>query len=183
MPIEKSLHQNPSADWPSTSSTIVVDIYERLGLRTGGKRSEAGSLRRERSESLKPVNHFIDALSCNRPGKEQQPWRPRPRQLLWLVGFLSATLLSPASAQDVRGMEVCTAEKKMERRTSCLQANVEFLQQVLYKLSRDTQDRIAATDRDLTAAHADIAALKSAIEKLNSELAQVKAKAEAPAKK
>jgi hypothetical protein len=96
---------------------------------------------------------------------------------------LSATLLSPASAQDVRGMEVCTAEKKMERRTSCLQANVEFLQQVLYKLSRDTQDRIAATDRDLTAARAEIAALKSAMEKLNSELAQVKAKAEPPAKK
>jgi phage shock protein A len=104
-------------------------------------------------------------------------------QSLWPVGLLLATLLSPASAQDVRGMEVCTAEKQMERRTSCLQANVEFLQQTLLKLSRDTQDRIAATDRDLTAARAEIAALKSAVERLNSELAQIKAKAEPPAKK
>ena len=71
----------------------------------------------------------------------------------------------------------------MERRTSCLQANVEFLQQALLKLSRDTQDRIAAADRDLADARAEITALKSAIDKLNGELAQVKAKAEAPAKK
>jgi chromosome segregation ATPase len=101
---------------------------------------------------------------------------------LWPVGLLLATLLSAASAQDIRGLEVCTAEKQMERRTSCLQANVEFLQQALLKLSRDTQDRIAAADRDLADARAEITALKSAIDKLNGELAQVKAKAEAPAK-
>jgi hypothetical protein len=104
-------------------------------------------------------------------------------QSLWPVGLLLATLLSAASAQDIRGLEVCTAEKQMERRTSCLQANVEFLQQALNKLSRDTQDRIAATDRDLTAARAEITALKSTLEKLNNELAQTKAKAEPPAKK
>jgi septal ring factor EnvC (AmiA/AmiB activator) len=102
---------------------------------------------------------------------------------VWFAGLLLAALLSPASAQDIRGMEVCTVEKQMERRTSCLQANVEFLQQALNKLTRDTQDRFMATDRDLTAARAEIAALKSAMERLNTELAQVKAKAEPPAKK
>ena len=104
-------------------------------------------------------------------------------QVLWPAGLLLAILLAPASAQDVRGMEVCTAEKQMERRTSCLQANVEFLQQALIKLARDTQDRITATDRDLTAARAEIAALKSTMEKLNSELAQTKAKADPIGKK
>ena len=104
-------------------------------------------------------------------------------QALWPAGLLLAILLAPASAQDVRGMEVCTAEKQMERRTSCLQANVEFLQQALIKLARDTQDRITATDRDLTAARAEIAALKSTMEKLNSELAQTKAKADPNGKK
>ena len=102
---------------------------------------------------------------------------------VWFAGLLLAALLAPASAQDIRGMEVCTVEKQMERRTSCLQANVEFLQQALNKLTRDTQDRFMATDRDLTAARAEIAALKSAMERLNTELAQIKAKAEPPAKK
>ena len=99
------------------------------------------------------------------------------------AGALLAGLLSPAAAQDIRGLEVCTAEKQMERRTGCLQANVEFLQQALTRLSRETQDKIAAAGRDLAAARAEIAALKSAMEKLTSELAQIKAKAEPGGKK
>jgi len=80
-------------------------------------------------------------------------------------------------------MEVCTAETKMERRTGCLQANVEFLQQALNKLARETQDKIAAAGRDLAAARAEIAALRTTVEKLSSELAQMKATAEPAAKK
>jgi hypothetical protein len=89
----------------------------------------------------------------------------------------------PASAQDIRGLEVCTAEKQMDRRTGCLQANVEFLQQTLNKLAHDTQDKTAATDRDVAAARAEITALKATVDKLNTELAQLKAKPDAGAKK
>ncbi len=80
-------------------------------------------------------------------------------------------------------MEVCTAEKQMDRRTACLQANVEFLHQALLKLSRETEEKIAAADRNLAAARAEIAAFKSTIEKLTNELAQIKAKGEASSKK
>jgi len=80
-------------------------------------------------------------------------------------------------------MEACTAEKQMERRTGCLQANVEFLQQALTRLARETQDKIAAAGRDLTAARAEIATLKAAMAKLTDELAQMKAKVEPSAKK
>ncbi len=107
----------------------------------------------------------------------------------WLVAakflFPAGTLLvllSQAAAQDIRGMELCTAETRMERRTGCLQANNEFLQQTLSKLARETQDKITATNRDLAAARAEIAALKSTMEKLSSELMQMKASA-VPSKK
>lgn len=80
-------------------------------------------------------------------------------------------------------MEACTAEKQMERRTGCLQANVEFLQQALTRLARETQDKITAAGRDLAAARAEIAALKAAMAKLSDELAQMKAKAEPSGKK
>jgi hypothetical protein len=63
--------------------------------------------------------------------------------------------LSPVTGQDIRGMEVCTTEKRMERRTACLQANVEFLQQALIKLDRETRDRIATANRDLSDARGD----------------------------
>ena len=90
---------------------------------------------------------------------------------------------SPATAQDIPGLEACTAEKQMERRTGCLQSNDDFLQRTLSKLSRETQAKIAASDRDLAAARAEIATLKSAVEKLNSELLRMKEKVEAATKK
>jgi hypothetical protein len=110
--------------------------------------------------------------------------RPTAAQLLGCAGaLLVAALLSPAAAQDIRGVEACTAEKQMERRTGCLQANVEFLQQALTRLARETQDKISAAGRDLTAARAEIVALKAAMAKLSDELAQMKAKSDPGGKK
>jgi len=98
-------------------------------------------------------------------------------RLLLLAAAIHATLPSPAAAQDIRGLEVCTAEKQMERRTSCLQANVEFLHQALNKLTRETEQKMAAAGRDLAAARAEIAALKSTLDKLTQDLAKTKANA------
>ena|SRR5947209_5418570 len=61
-----------------------------------------------------------------------------------------------ASAQDVPGIEICTVEKTMERRTSCLQSNVDFLQKTINKLAADNRQR-------LDAARAQIDGLKSAL--------------------
>ena len=106
--------------------------------------------------------------------KQPQLLQPSRRVTQFLVGVLFTTLVSPAAAQDIRGIEVCTAEKQMERRTGCLQANVEFLQQALIKQARETDEKIAAAERNLAAARAEIVALKSAIEKLSNELVQAK---------
>jgi len=116
---------------------------------------------------------------------QRQHWHHRPiaTQFLCCAVALLVALLSPAAAQDIRGLEVCTAEKQMERRTGCLQANVELLQQALTKLARETQDKIGAAGRDLADARAEITALKSTMAKLSSELAQMKAKAEPSSKK
>jgi chromosome segregation ATPase len=102
---------------------------------------------------------------------------------LVLLLALLAAFLHPASAQDIRGLEVCTAEKQMERRTGCLQANTEFLQQALAKLVRETNGKLDAASRDLAAARAEIAALKAALAKLAGELAQLRSNAESAGKK
>jgi ubiquinone biosynthesis protein UbiJ len=105
------------------------------------------------------------------------------RSLCCAVMMLLVLMSSRATAQDVPGLETCTAEKQMERRTGCLQSNDDFLAQTLSKLARDTQARLAASGRELAAARAEIATLKSATEKLNGELAQLKAKVESAGKK
>jgi hypothetical protein len=105
------------------------------------------------------------------------------RALRCAVMALMALMASPAAAQDIPGLEVCTAEKQMERRTGCLQSNDEFLQRSLSKLTRETQGRLAASDRELAAAKAEIASLKSALEKLSGEVKQLRDKAEPAGKK
>ena len=96
--------------------------------------------------------------------------------------FIGALPL-PAVAQDIRGVEKCTAEAQMERRTGCLQANVEFLHQALTKLERDTREKISTLTRDLAAGRAEIAVLKSTVAKLEGELTQLRAKADGATRK
>jgi septal ring factor EnvC (AmiA/AmiB activator) len=100
--------------------------------------------------------------------------------------FAMLTLLSlaaPALAQDIRGLEVCTAEKTMERRTSCLQSNVEFLQQALAKQARDTQAKLAAASQEAAAQKAELAALRASLARLERELAEMKKVKPEPPKK
>jgi hypothetical protein len=83
----------------------------------------------------------------------------------WLaLLFVLAILGSHAAiAQDVRGLEVCTAEKQMDRRTGCLQANTDFLMSLIDKNARDARQKLDAAAKDLVAARNEIIALKAAL--------------------
>src|SRR5271154_6264645 len=66
-------------------------------------------------------------------------------------------------AQDVPGIEICTVEKTMERRTSCLQSNVEFLQKTMTKLTLDHQQKLDAANRQIEALKVNLAALQKLV--------------------
>jgi hypothetical protein len=91
-----------------------------------------------------------------------------------MSGLVFVLVLTGASAQDIRGLEVCTAEKDMARRTGCLQTNVEFLQAELTKQTRKAQADQASASREIAALKADIAALKVTLGKIQDELAALK---------
>lgn len=91
---------------------------------------------------------------------------------------LVAMAVLPAASQDIRGVENCAAEKNMERRTGCLQANVDFLQQALTKLTRETQQQIAALGREMAAGKAEAASLKSEVAVLKEALAKMRTQVE-----
>jgi hypothetical protein len=65
----------------------------------------------------------------------------RTAGIKWIAALLIAALPASVQAQDVPGIEICTVEKTMERRTSCLQSNVDFLQKTITKLTTDHQQR------------------------------------------
>nr|WP_190241947.1 hypothetical protein [Bradyrhizobium algeriense] len=87
-------------------------------------------------------------------------------------------------AQDVPGIEICTVEKTMERRTSCLQSNVDFLQKTINKLTMDHQQKIDAGNRQIEALKNAVIGLQKVVSELQSaqKAAEDAKKAAAPAK-
>ena len=101
------------------------------------------------------------------------------RNTVAAFALLMASLPASVHAQDVPGIEICTVEKTMERRTSCLQSNVDFLQKTITKLTTDHQQKIDASNRQ-------VEALKNAViglQKVVGELQASQTKAAEDAKK
>jgi hypothetical protein len=73
-----------------------------------------------------------------------------------------------AMAQDVPGIEICTVEKTMERRTSCLQSNVNFLQKTITKLASDSQQKLDAANRQIEGLKSAVAALQKTMDDLQA---------------
>ena len=94
------------------------------------------------------------------------------------VSFLSPQI---SHAQDVPGIEICTVEKTMERRTSCLQSNVDFLQKTITKLSLDNQRRIDGANRQIESLKAAVASLERVVEEQKKAIEEAR-KSGAPAK-
>jgi TolA-binding protein len=104
---------------------------------------------------------------------------PMARITFAAFALSTAAWLATVHAQDVPGIEICTVEKTMERRTSCLQSNVDFLQKTISKLTTDHQQKIDASNRQ-------IEALKGAViglQKLVTDMQAAQNKAAEDAKK
>src|SRR3981081_710250 len=104
--------------------------------------------------------------------------------LLASVALLTCMLTSAETrALDVPGIEICAVEKTMERRTSCLQSNVDFLQKTITKLGADHQQKLDAANRQIDGLKSTVVGLQKIVDDL--EAAQKKAagdqnKADAP---
>ncbi|MGY3488496.1 uncharacterized protein HemX [Bradyrhizobium sp. USDA 4011] len=94
------------------------------------------------------------------------------RFVVALLVPLALGFVGTAHAQDVPGIEICTVEKTMERRTSCLQSNVDFLQKTIGKLASDHQQKLDAANRQIESLKSTIAGLQKLVTDLQA--AQVK---------
>jgi hypothetical protein len=99
------------------------------------------------------------------------------RTVLMASLSLSVLISGSAEAQDVPGIEICTVEKTMERRTSCLQSNVDFLQKTITKLGIDHQQKLDAAKAQIEGLKSTVIGLQKTIEELQA--AQKKAKEQA----
>jgi predicted nucleic acid-binding Zn-ribbon protein len=85
--------------------------------------------------------------------------------------LLTAGRTVNAHAQDVPGIEICTVEKTMERRTSCLQSNVDFLQKTINKLNLDHQQKLDAANRQIEGLKGSVLALQKVVDDFQKRVA------------
>ena len=100
------------------------------------------------------------------------------------TAFVVSVLLMPclsvnAHAQDVPGIEICTVEKTMERRTSCLQSNVDFLQKTITKLAADHQQKLDAANRQIDGLKSAVSGLQKVVDEQNKTAEDLKKKVDA----
>jgi prophage DNA circulation protein len=101
--------------------------------------------------------------------------------LMASLSLLPGVLISAsAGAQDVPGIEICTVEKTMERRTSCLQSNVDFLQKTITKLSLDHRQKLDAAKAQIEGLKNTVAGLQKIVDDLQSAQKKDKEQKAAP---
>jgi septal ring factor EnvC (AmiA/AmiB activator) len=102
--------------------------------------------------------------------------------LIFEIACMVVVLAPAARAQDVPGIEICTRESRLDRRTGCLQSNVEFLQQVIAKSTLETQQKLSAANRDIAALKEQLAGANRDVAALKEQLAGMLAKIDALSK-
>src|SRR5215831_1074869 len=87
----------------------------------------------------------------------------------------------PAPAQDVPGIENCMAEKQIERRTGCLQSNINFLKTQITtevgKAKAEAQAKLDDAAKQIDALKLSLSGLQAQLKQVQADLADAKAKA------
>jgi hypothetical protein len=94
------------------------------------------------------------------------------------LAVLFLTTVLPAAAQDVPGIEICTRQSQLDRRVSCLQSNVEFLQQLISKSAREQQQKLNSAAREIATLKELQAVATANMAELRERLTDVQAKIE-----
>ena len=81
---------------------------------------------------------------------------------------IGALIFDVAQAQDIAGIEDCTKTSGLDRRTGCLQSNINFLQRLVTKNSLEADQRLSAAQNEVLALKRLVASLQAAVERLEA---------------
>ena len=87
------------------------------------------------------------------------------------IRMLAAVMLigvAAAPAQDIAGTEDCTKTQGLDRRTGCLQANVNFLQRTMTRNALEAHRRLQAAEGEIAALKTALAALRKQVDELQA---------------
>jgi hypothetical protein len=86
-----------------------------------------------------------------------------------VLGFVLIAFGSEAArAQDIAGIEDCTRTTGLDKRTGCLQSNVNFLQRLVARNELEAAQRLKAAEAEIVALKATVSSLQKAVEQLQA---------------
>jgi len=92
-----------------------------------------------------------------------------------VLGAILVPVGAPPRAQDIVGIEDCTKTSGLDKRTGCLQSNVNFLQQLVMRNAAESRQRLNAAVAEIAGLKAEIAALKGLVASQQASLSELKA--------
>jgi hypothetical protein len=88
------------------------------------------------------------------------------------LAVLSLSLIvvaaAAAQAQDIAGIEDCTKTSGLDKRTGCLQSNVNFLQRLVTKNALESFQKLNAANAEIVALKATVSGLQKTVEQLQA---------------
>jgi hypothetical protein len=101
-----------------------------------------------------------------------EPYRHAGRSAIFRIAVLGFSLIvvgaNAAWAQDIAGIEDCTKTIGLDKRTGCLQSNVNFLQRLVTKNALDARQKLDAAAAELAALKGVVNSLQKTVEQLQS---------------
>jgi uncharacterized protein YPO0396 len=88
--------------------------------------------------------------------------------VLGLSLIVVAAAAAQAQAQDIAGIEDCTKTSGLDKRTGCLQSNVNFLQRLVTKNALESLQKLNAANAEIVALKATVSGLQKTVEQLQA---------------
>jgi seryl-tRNA synthetase len=86
-----------------------------------------------------------------------------------MLGLALVVVGMPAAqAQDIAGIEDCTKTSGLDKRTGCLQSNVNFLQRLVNKNALEAWQKLSAANAEIVALKATVTNLQKTVEQLQA---------------
>jgi hypothetical protein len=98
-----------------------------------------------------------------------------------MITILAAAMLvgvAAGAAQDVAGVEDCTKTQGLDKRTGCLQSNVNFLQRTMTRNQLEAHRRLQAAETELVAMRSALVTLRKQVDELQVAKSAAEKKAE-----
>ena len=88
-----------------------------------------------------------------------------------MIAMLAVAMVvgvAAGSAQDIAGTEDCTKTQGLDKRTGCLQSNVNFLQRTMTRNALEAHRRLQAAETEIVALRAALVALRKQVDELQA---------------